>query len=65
MTEQSSLLKRRRRGKEAPNEGCVLDNGRELFVQTAIRLQCWGHTAVIFLKLVTASIQLEETPDIL
>lgn len=32
--------------------------GRELFVQTAIRIHCWGHSAGICLKLVTASFQL-------
>lgn len=58
-------LKRRLLGQEGPNEGCVLDVGRELFVQTAIRLHCWGHIVVIYLKPVTASIQLEEMPNVL
>lgn len=60
-----AAFKSRLSGQEGPNEGCVLDVGRELFVQTAIRLHCWGHTAVIYLKLATASIQLEEMPNVL
>ena len=37
-------------GRRGPDEGCVLDVGRELFVQTAIRLHCWGRIAVIYLE---------------
>lgn len=33
-------LKRRLSEQKRPNEGCVLDVRRELFVQTAIRIHC-------------------------
>lgn len=58
-------LKEGSQGREGSNEGCVLDVGRELFVQTAIRLHCWGHIAVIYLNLVTVPIQLEEMLNVL